>query len=176
MRTKISSMLDDIADRLEAKGLTREAYEIDKVADELDSGPFHLGNQVYNSLRNAVGSENYRPLKPKQRSNEMGSLDNFLKSSTDLEKEKLKEEIEKLKKEIVEIQGSYQYKLDNLRDRTRGLLQEELTRFIETALDALLYAPPQFAKKIIQERLEDSLKLIKKAVEKINAEEAEARK
>ena len=99
----------------------------------------------------------------------MGSLDDFLKSSTDLE-------IEKLKKEIVEIQDGFQHKLYDLRDRTRGLLQEELTRFIETALDALLHADPQFAKKIIQERLEDSLKLIKKAVEKINAEEAEARK
>lgn len=36
MITKISSMLDDIADRLEKKGLTSEAYEIDKVADVLD--------------------------------------------------------------------------------------------------------------------------------------------
>jgi hypothetical protein len=32
---KISSLLDSIADRLEAKGYIKEAYEIDKVADVL---------------------------------------------------------------------------------------------------------------------------------------------
>ena len=97
----------------------------------------------------------------------MSGFDDFIKTSTDLE-------IEKLKKEIIEIQGSYQYKLNDLRGRTRGLLQGELTRFLQTALDTLIHTEPQFAKKIIQERLEDSLKLIKKAVEKINAEEAAA--
>jgi len=36
MLPKISSMLDAVADSLEAKGLIKEAYEIDKIADELD--------------------------------------------------------------------------------------------------------------------------------------------
>jgi len=36
MLSKISSMLDAVADRLEAKGLIKEAYEIDKVADAVD--------------------------------------------------------------------------------------------------------------------------------------------
>ena len=34
---KISSMLDAVADSLEAKGLVKEAYEIDKVADTIDA-------------------------------------------------------------------------------------------------------------------------------------------
>lgn len=36
MLTKISSALDVIADRLEKKGLIKEAYEIDRVADEIE--------------------------------------------------------------------------------------------------------------------------------------------
>lgn len=35
MLSKISSMLDAVADSLEAKGLIKEAYEIDKIADKL---------------------------------------------------------------------------------------------------------------------------------------------
>lgn len=37
MLSKISSMLDVIADSLEAKGLIKEAYEIDKIADIVDA-------------------------------------------------------------------------------------------------------------------------------------------
>lgn len=37
MISKISKMLDDVADRLEAKGLIKEAYEIDKIADGLST-------------------------------------------------------------------------------------------------------------------------------------------
>jgi hypothetical protein len=33
---KISSMLDTVADSLEARGLIKEAYEIDKVADAVE--------------------------------------------------------------------------------------------------------------------------------------------
>ena len=36
MLSKISSMLDAVADSLEAKGLIKEAYEIDKIADLLE--------------------------------------------------------------------------------------------------------------------------------------------
>lgn len=37
MRTKISSALDSIADRLESRGLIKEAYEIDKIADSVEA-------------------------------------------------------------------------------------------------------------------------------------------
>lgn len=36
MKTKVSSMLDALADGLEAKGLVKEAYEIDKIADLIE--------------------------------------------------------------------------------------------------------------------------------------------
>ena len=36
MHSKLSSMLDKVADGLESKGLTREAYEVDKIADMVD--------------------------------------------------------------------------------------------------------------------------------------------
>ena len=36
MQSKISSMLDAVADFLEAKGLIKEAYEIDKVSDYIE--------------------------------------------------------------------------------------------------------------------------------------------
>jgi len=36
MLNKISSMLDAVADSLEKKGFIKEAFEIDKIADELD--------------------------------------------------------------------------------------------------------------------------------------------
>lgn len=36
MLNKISAMLDAIADNLEKKGLVKEAFEIDKVADQID--------------------------------------------------------------------------------------------------------------------------------------------
>ena len=35
MYNKISSMLDKVANSLEAKGFLKEAYELDKIADEL---------------------------------------------------------------------------------------------------------------------------------------------
>jgi len=41
MQNKISSMLDSIADRLEAKGLLKEAYELDKVADAVEAAEMH---------------------------------------------------------------------------------------------------------------------------------------
>lgn len=78
-------------------------------------------------------------------------------------------EIEKLKKEIVEIQASYQYKLDDLRGRVRGLLRGQLTRFLQTALDASRSEPPRTS--VIQERLEDSLKLIDKEIQRINTKD-----
>jgi hypothetical protein len=44
MLSKISSMLDDIANSLQKKGLIKEAYEIDKIADEFDDPKNWSGN------------------------------------------------------------------------------------------------------------------------------------
>ena len=40
MLSKIPSMLDAVADSLEKKGLIKEAYEIDKIADAVEAGDF----------------------------------------------------------------------------------------------------------------------------------------
>ncbi len=68
--------------------------------------------------------------------------------------------IKDLERQIVEIHDGYRHKLDAQRGRIRGVLQGELTRWIETALDAARSDPP--FTKAIEERLEDALKLITK--------------
>ena len=73
------------------------------------------------------------------------------------------EKIQLLEREIVEIRDGYQHKLDALRARIRGVLQGQLTRWIETALDAARAEPP--FTQAVQERLEDSLKLIQKEIQ-----------
>jgi len=49
MLNKISTMLDSIADRLEAKGLIKEAYELDKVADEIQRLDFKKPRSIMDS-------------------------------------------------------------------------------------------------------------------------------
>jgi hypothetical protein len=68
-----------------------------------------------------------------------------------------------LEKQIVDIRDGYQHKIDELRGRIRGMLQGQLTRWLQTALDASRSDPPWT--KAIQERLEDSLKLIEKEIQ-----------
>jgi len=56
---KISSLLDTIADRLEARGLMREALEIDKVADEIENYSLQklLRNTVFRDTVLGPGAE-----------------------------------------------------------------------------------------------------------------------
>jgi hypothetical protein len=68
--------------------------------------------------------------------------------------------IAELDKDIVDIRDGYQHKLDDLRGRMRGMLQGQLTRWLQTALDASRSDPPWT--QAIQERLEDALYLIEK--------------
>ena len=87
------------------------------------------------------------------------SLNNDIET---LEQHKTKNEqgIELLRQELNEIRNGYQHKLDDLRGKIRGLLQGELTRWLQTALDAVQSEPPWI--QAVQERLEESLKLIQK--------------
>jgi len=62
MLSKISSMLDAVANSLEAKGLIKEAYEIDKIADVIESSQFLPGLSyggrslnVYHEKRDIIG-------------------------------------------------------------------------------------------------------------------------
>jgi len=50
MPSKLSSTLDIIADRLEAMGLIKEAYDIDKISDEIDSTNV-LKQDIYSILK-----------------------------------------------------------------------------------------------------------------------------
>ena len=63
-------------------------------------------------------------------------------------------------RQLIDLRDGHRYKMDELRGRIRGMLQGQLTRHIQTALDASRLDPPYTA--AIQERLEDALRLIKK--------------
>ena len=68
MYLKISSMLDTIANSLESKGLIKEAYEIDKIADAIDNIeagriPAGIGGTAYGrALDPFVRSQGPRPI------------------------------------------------------------------------------------------------------------------
>jgi len=73
------------------------------------------------------------------------------------------QKVQQLERQIIEFRDGYQHKLDALRARIRGVLQGELTRWVETALDAVRAEPP--FTQAVQERLEDALKLIQKEIQ-----------
>jgi len=68
--------------------------------------------------------------------------------------------IASLQKQVEEIRASYQHKIDDVRGHIRGTLEGQLTRWLETSLDASRANPPRV--EVIEERLEDALKLIEK--------------
>jgi cell division protein FtsB len=69
----------------------------------------------------------------------------------------------KLEQQIVDLRDGYRHKMDDLRGKIRGMLQGQLTRLLQTALDASLTDPPWTV--AIQERLEDALQLIEREAE-----------
>ena len=79
------------------------------------------------------------------------------------EKTAAENKVTELEKQIVELRDGYQHKLDDLRGRIRGMLQGQLTRWLQTALDASRSDPPWT--QAIQERLEDALRLIEKEIQ-----------
>jgi FtsZ-binding cell division protein ZapB len=68
-----------------------------------------------------------------------------------------------LEKQIVDMRDGYQHKLDDVRGHVRGTLQNQLTRWLETALDASRADEPWI--QVIQERLEEAIKLIEKEIQ-----------
>jgi hypothetical protein len=68
-----------------------------------------------------------------------------------------------LENQIVQIHDGYKHKLDDLRGRIRGVMQGQLTRWLQTSLDAARSDPP--FTKVVEERLEDALKLIEKEIQ-----------
>ncbi|HKP02117.1 MAG TPA: hypothetical protein VJU77_02045 [Chthoniobacterales bacterium] len=79
------------------------------------------------------------------------------------QKKKDDDRIEELGKTIVDLQDGYQHKLDALRARVRGALEGQLTRWLQTALDASRSDPPFM--QAIEERLEESLKFVQREAE-----------
>lgn len=51
MITKISSMIDDIADRLEAKGFIKEALELDRISDSIEKVSGQFGKFQYQAYQ-----------------------------------------------------------------------------------------------------------------------------
>lgn len=68
-----------------------------------------------------------------------------------------------LEKQNLGTRASYQHKLDDVRGRIRGLLQGQITRWLETSLDAARATPPRVG--VVEERLEEALKLIEKEIQ-----------
>ena len=68
-----------------------------------------------------------------------------------------------LEKEMQDLSDGWQHKLDDVRGRIRGTMSGQLTRWVQTALDAARSDPP-FA-QVIEQRLEDTLRLIEREVQ-----------
>lgn len=64
--------------------------------------------------------------------------------------------------EIVQVRDGYKHQIYELRERIRGVLEGQLSRWLQNALDASQSNPPWIAP--IQERLEDALKLLKREI------------
>lgn len=79
-----------------------------------------------------------------------------------LQKEKASadERVAELESQIVDLRDGYRHKIDELRGQVRGMLQGQLTRWLQTALDASRSDPPWTS--AIQERLGDALRLIER--------------
>lgn len=63
-----------------------------------------------------------------------------------------------LERDIVDLGDGWQHKLEEARGRIRGVLQGQLKRWLQTALDAARSNPPFI--KAVEERLEDALRAI----------------
>lgn len=110
---KISSVLDKTADSLEARGLVKEAYEIDKVADAIEPLEQRI---VFGFLRKKVG-EIYSILndfvEAGERAKEASSIDKGDAGKWVWEE---KEELEKAKK--------LEKKVDDIHDMVSKLVKE----------------------------------------------------
>lgn len=71
--------------------------------------------------------------------------------------------IAELERKNVRTRTSYQHEIDNTKDRIAGVLEGQLTRWLETSLQAVRTTPPRV--EVIEERLEDTLALIEKELQ-----------
>ena len=130
-----------------------EWTRLDSVLQDCATLLEYLGELTASNAKN--DGTRSRPVSKSSRENEITTLKQH--------KDTADQKIQELERQIVDIRDGYQHKLDALRGRIRGVLQGELTRWIETALDAARSDPP--FTKAIDERLEDALKLIAKEIQ-----------
>jgi hypothetical protein len=71
--------------------------------------------------------------------------------------------IQQLEARARSMRASYMHRLDDMRGHTLGTLEGPLSRWLQTGLDAVRMDPPRSS--VIEERLEEALKLIEREVE-----------
>ncbi|MBL3538243.1 hypothetical protein [Aminivibrio sp.] len=62
--------------------------------------------------------------------------------------------------ELVQIKEAYQFQLEELKGKIRGMMQDEIARWLDMAFAASNAEPPRI--NVVRERIEDTLKLIEK--------------
>ena len=62
--------------------------------------------------------------------------------------------------ELVQIKEAYQFQLEELKGKIRGMMQDEIARWLSMAYSAANAEPPRI--NVVRERIEDTLKLIEK--------------
>lgn len=77
--------------------------------------------------------------------------------------EGLETKVSELEAQMKTTRAIYAHKLDDMRDHAMSTMQGPLARWLQTGLDAVRFTPPRTA--VIEERLEEALKLIEREVE-----------
>jgi len=74
--------------------------------------------------------------------------------------ESLQRENKEKTEELSELKEAYQFQLEELKGQIRGMMQDEITRWLSMAYAAANAEPPRIS--VVRERIEDTLKLIEK--------------
>jgi len=74
--------------------------------------------------------------------------------------ENLQRENKEKTEELVQIKEAYQFQLEELKGKIRGMMHDEIARWLDMAFAASNAEPPRI--NVVRERLEDTLKLIEK--------------
>ncbi len=74
----------------------------------------------------------------------------------------MKRELESLESRAIEHRASYLHRLENIRGHASGTLEDRITSWLQTCLEALRSDPPRI--EYVNERIEESLRLIEKEI------------
>jgi hypothetical protein len=76
--------------------------------------------------------------------------------------------VEELEAHILDLHDGYRHMLREERERTLGLLDGELSRWLKTALAALNAEPPRIP--VIRERLEDAIAVLARETTRLESQ------